>query len=210
MRIDKNTFGYAVIIVLLAAASFFSFNLFMREKTAHDKLNISVFPYKIMDWEGRDIPVTEKEYAILETRNLISREYADPSGKKIYLFIIYSETNRAVFHPPEVCLIGSGINIADKKTEEIRSDKHAFLMSKLYLEKSSHKELVLYCYKAGKYYTDNFYFQQAYLALHQVFGRLVPGATIRVGMPMMNSEEATLSEMKKFLKETVLILDKLS
>lgn len=211
MHINKNAIGYLVIVVLLVVTSFFSLNMYLREKVAHDKLNISAFPYNVMGWQGKDLPVTEKEYAILETRNLVSREYKNAAGEKLLLFIIYSETNRAVFHPPEVCLIGSGIEIVDKKSEKVNVNKQAFATNKLYLEKkSSFKELVLYCYKAGKMHTDNFFLQQAYLALHQVFGQQIPGATIRVSMPLKGNEEATLSTMKKFLSETINILDKLS
>ncbi|MDD5136043.1 MAG: EpsI family protein [Candidatus Omnitrophica bacterium] len=210
MRVNKNTLGYAAIIALLVATSILSLNLFLREKTAHDKLDISTFPYKVMNWQGRDLPITEKEYAILETRNLISREYTNPAGEKIYLFIIYSETNRAVFHPPEVCLIGSGITIADKVPEEVKFDKRAFLTNKLFLENGPRKDIALYCYRAGDLYTDNFYLQQGYLAIHQIFGRLIPGATIRLTMASNGDEKATLPTMKNFLKEAIGILDTLS
>lgn len=210
MRNNKNTLVYAMLVFLLVITGLFSFNLYLREKTAHDKVNISAFPSKIMGWHGKDLPITEKEYAILETRNLISREYVDPSGEKIYLFIIYSETNRAVFHPPEVCLIGSGINIVDKKQEEVKFGGRRFFANKLYLEKGKAKDLVLYFYKAGNFYTDNFYFQQAYLALHQIFGKNVPGATIRLSITMKGSEESAFAALKDFLKETVTVLDKLS
>lgn len=206
---NKNTIAYVAIMVMLIATSFFAVNLFFQQKTSHDKLNISVFPQRIDEWSGKDIALTEKEYDILETRNLVFREYANLSGKKLFLFIIYSETNRSVFHPPEVCLIGSGVAIVDKRVEAMKSGKYDFVTNKLYLEKNNAKELVLYCYKAGKFYTDNFYFQQAYLALHQVFGKRVPGATIRISMPL-GSEESMLPILKKFLEDTVTILDKLS
>ncbi len=211
MRINKNTAGFSAIIIMLLVTAFFSLNMYLREKTAHDRLNISVFPDDVMGWRGRDLQVTEKEYAILETRNLVSREYKSASGEKLFLFIIYSETNRAVFHPPEVCLIGSGVEIVDKRAEKVLVGNRSITTNKLYLErKGSFKELVLYCYKAGDIYTDNFLLQQSYLALHQIFGRQIPGATIRVSMPLTGREENVLPAMKKFLAETMIILDKLS
>ena len=210
MKIDKNISGYIVIIIMLLASSFFAINLFFQQKSSHDKLDISVFPQEIDGWKGQDIKLTEKEYDILETRNLVSREYTNSSGEKIYLFIIYSETNRSVFHPPEVCLIGSGIDIVDKKDEAMKVDKYSFLTNKLYLEKDHQKELVLYCYKAGKLYTNNFYLQQTYLTLHQIFGKVVPGATVRVSMSIGKDESATLATLKDFLARTVRIVDGLS
>lgn len=210
MKIDKNIAGYIAIIIMLLASSFFAINLFFQQRGSHDKLGISVFPQEIDGWKGRDIKLTEKEYDILETRNLVLREYTNSSGQKISLFIIYSETNRSVFHPPEVCLIGSGIDIVDKKDEAMKIGKSAFLTNKLYLEKGREKELVLYCYKAGKLYTNSYYFQQTYLMLHQIFGRRTPGATIRVSMAVSRDEQTTLNALKNFLGKAVSILDGLS
>lgn len=211
MKINKNNIGYIAVIILLTVTSIFSVSLFFREKASSDKLSIARLPYRIGEWTGRDLPVTERDYAILETRNLVAREYANPSGNKIFLFIIYSETNRSVFHPPEVCMIGDGVTITDRKTEKIeKNDKYAFLTNKLYLEKNKSKEMVLYCYKAGNFYTDNYYFQQGYLALHQIFARRVGGATIRVSMPLHGNEQETTAVLKKFITETIKIVDKLT
>ncbi len=199
---NKNTIGYISLVLVLFLASSFSINLFFREKDAHDKLNIASFPFTVGEWKGTNLEVTEKEYRILETRNLILRKYTNTRGENIFLFIIYSETNRSVFHPPEVCLIGSGLTILDKQQEKE--------VSKLYVEKNGSKELVLYCYKAGNFYTSNYYLQQAYLALHQIFGKRIPGATIRVSMPMTTDEKTTLAALKMFLTKTTKIFDSLT
>lgn len=207
---NKNTLGYIVIIIILMATGIFSMNLFLHCKEETDKLDMHKFPYMIDGWKGRDLTVTEKEYDILETRNLVVREYTNSSSTKLVLFIIYSETNRAVFHPPEVCLIGEGVAMVDKKTEEVASDKGSFLTNKLYLEKGPTKELMLYSYKAGNFYTENFYLQQLYLMAHQVFGKRVPGATIRVSMRVMQDEKNTNLTLKAFLEKTAKILDSLN
>ncbi len=198
----KNNIGFMAIIILLVITSVISLNLFFREKTSHDKLNINKFPQTVGEWKGKDLKITELEYRILETRNLISRLYTNPHGEEIYLFIIYSETNRSVFHPPEVCLMGSGITIENKQEEKE--------VNKLYLEKNGSKQLVLYSYKAGNFYTSNYYLQQAYLALHQILGRRIPGATIRVSIAMTRDEKTTLAILKTFLAKATGILDSLT
>lgn len=192
---------------MLVVSSVFSINLFMRQRAEKDLLDIHKFPYKLDGWTGKDLEVTEKEYRILETRNLIYRDYTNLKGDKLGLFMIYSETNRSVFHPPEVCLIGSGINIVDKKPERIEFDDRSFFVNKLYLEQGEAKELVLYCYKAANLYTDSYPLQQAYFAMHQLLGRRTPGATIRVSMALGKDEKVTLATLKSFLKQAVSILD---
>lgn len=194
---------------MLLAAGVISLGLFNKEMSASDKLDVHTFPIKVGGWNGKEMPITEKEYDILETRNLISREYTNLSGDKLYLLIIYSETNRSVFHPPEVCMIGSGLCITDKQIENFDVGNKIFTTNKLFAEKGQFKEIILNCYKAGGTYTSNFYFQQAYLALHQIFGRNVPGATLRVSMSIGKDRDATLATLKKFLSKSAVILDRL-
>ncbi|MCX5666171.1 MAG: EpsI family protein [Candidatus Omnitrophica bacterium] len=210
MKINKNTIGFVVLIVVLLASSVFSLGLFRREMAAHDKLDVNTFPMTMGEWKGKELPITEKEYAILETRNLISREYTNPSGDKLYLLVIYSETNRSVFHPPEVCMMGSGLSITDKQLENFDAGKKSFTTNKLFAEKGPYKEIILNCYKAGDIYTSNFYLQQTRLAVHQIFGQNVPGATLRVSMAAGNDPAATLAILKEFLSRSAVILDKLS
>ncbi len=210
MRINKDSIGFGVLIAMLVAASAISLGLFSRERVASDKLDVRSFPMTVGEWKGRELPITEKEYDILETRNLISREYINPFGDKLYLFIIYSETNRSVFHPPEVCMMGDGLAITDKQVEKVELGNKVFTTNKLFAEKGQFKEIILNSYMAGNLHTSNFYLQQAYLALHQIFGRNVPGATLRVSMTEGEDRGATLVVLKGFLSEAAGILDRLS
>jgi EpsI family protein len=194
---------------MLLVSGTISIRLFLRERTAHDALNINKFPKTIEGWSGKDLAMTEREYDMLETRNLISREYVDKSGKKLYLFIIYSETNRSVFHPPEACLLGSGVTVAGKEIETGKSGKFSFSTNRLSIEKGAQKEMMLYSYKAGDIYTSNFYLQQSYLALQQIFGKRSPGATIRVSMLIDRDEKTTTQTLKKFLATSIKIFDSL-
>ena len=208
MRHDNA--GFFVVVALLIIASALSLQLFFRERTMHDVVDMRKFPYQIGEWKGRDLPITEGEYKILETRNLFSREYSKRSGERVFLFVIYSENNRSVFHPPEVCLIGSGFNVEDKQVDEFKRGSQVLRTNKLFIRKDKFKELVLYSYKAGDLYTDNFYFQQAYLAINQVLGRRVPGATIRVSMPIMGDEKKTLTTLQQFLGDVVKAVDQMT
>lgn len=204
-----KTIGYITLLVLLVITSVFSLNLFMKERSQRDVVDINTFPMQVGEWRGKDLEITEKEYRILETRNLIYREYTNSSQDKLTLFIVYSETNRSVFHPPEVCLIGSGVNIMDKRQEKIDFKTRPFFVNKLYLEKANAKELVLYGFKADDLYTDSYPLQQAYFALRQLLGRRTKGATIRVSMMIRNDEKATLATLKSFLQESARIIDSL-
>jgi len=190
MRKNSNI-AYIVLIVALVISAVFSINLFFLEKSDKDIVSVLKFPNIVGQWQGKDLPITEKEYKILETRNLITKEYKNKQGEKIYLFVIYSETNRSVFHPPEVCMVGGGLDLVNKESVSMPLRSVDITLNKMNAEKKNYKELVLYCYKAGNIYTSSYYLQQAYLALHQLFGKRVPGATIRVSMKVGRNESQT-------------------
>lgn len=207
---NRHRAGYILMILIIIASGFLSLSHFFNVRTAHDILDINKFPMKVGSWQGSNLEITEQEYKILETRNLISRDYVNPANKdRLNLFIIYSETNRSVFHPPEVCLIGSGIEIRDKVTEEIKVNDKDFSVNKLYLGKDDNKYIALYCYNAGRLYTDNFYLQQVYFTINQILNKRNGGATVRVMMPVKSSEEETIEELKVFMKDSIKIIEEL-
>ena len=209
LKLDKTNISYAFLILILITASILSLGLYFRTRTSHDKVDVTKFPIAVGGWKGEDIETTEEEYKILETRNLVSRKYTNTKGEWIMLFMIYSETNRSVFHPPEVCMMGSGFEMTDKTVDTMESKLRNITANKLLFEKQGYKELTLYCYKAGNLYTANYYLQQFYLAMHQVFGKNVPGATIRVSMALGADEKETLKTLRGFLKESIRLLEDL-
>ncbi len=201
---NKNILGYILMLIVMLAVGVVSLNHFFMIRTDSDLLDINHFPMTIDKWQGKSLEITEKEYDILETRNLISRNYFNPETKKnINLFIIYSETNRSVFHPPEVCLMGSGIDIVNKNTARVGTGKHEFSANELFLQKGNNKMLALYCYNAGSLYTENFYLQQASFAINQITGKQRGGATVRVMMRVENSREDTIKTLSLFMADVV-------
>ncbi|MBN1527270.1 MAG: EpsI family protein [Candidatus Omnitrophica bacterium] len=202
--------GYVFVLILFAATAVLSFSLFFQKRSSRDLLDIRSFPARIGTWVDRDIPISEGEYRILETRNAVTREYEDPSLGKLVLFIIYSDTNRSVFHPPDLCLVGGGFSVVDKTRELVTSAGRSFYANRMLMRKGDYKLVVLFCYKAGDLYFDSYYLQQAYIALHQLFGRRFSGATIRVTMPVVSDERSTLAIAKDFLGQVAAALNSLT
>ena len=201
---NRNTIGYGVMVVVMIVVGAVSLRHFFITRTDADILDINTFPMTVGGWQGTGIEVTEKEYEILETRNLIVRDYVNTvTNKSVNLFIIYSETNRSVFHPPEVCLVGDGAEITAKKAAKVGDGENGFFINELCLERNNSKMVALYCYTAGDLYTDNFYLQQAHFAFNQMFARRRGGATIRVTMQVDGSQEEALSTLREFLVEAV-------
>ena len=201
---NKNFF---IVIVILAAVTLVSLLSYLPARfDAAAKIKVSEFPKSFGAWTSTDIPVEEKAYEILETRNLFVREYKNPSGDALYLYVVYSEDNRKVSHPPEVCLMGSGVTITDKSPLQITDSIKA---TKLIVEKADARELVVYWYKAGALNTDKYLKQQLKVVLDRMFGKRTSGALIRISAVIKGAEvKGELELVKAFSREIEPLLAK--
>jgi len=179
MKIDKNFLG---IIVLLAVVGGLSATLFLRPVNDFSSMDIARFPKEIGDWKAKDIPLDERTYTVLETKNVVMREYRNPRGEKVYLYIVYSDVNRRVSHPPEVCYTGGGIDISEK--EHARFSVPGFgkelRVNSFVSGKDGQKSLVYYWYKAGDKFTTHYLTQQIKAGLNQLMGKKSSTALIRI------------------------------
>ena len=85
---DRN---FVLILVIFVIAATVSWNLYFSEYIQRDTVSIHSFPKTIDSWTSRELPISEDEYEILETKNAFVREYSTPEGEKVYLI------NRTVY-----------------------------------------------------------------------------------------------------------------
>jgi len=202
-----NNKTFIVVICILAIVSVIGFMAYLPARTdIGTKIKVADFPKVIGEWRGEDMPVDERSYEILETRNLFVRNYKNSKGDSIRFFIVYSEDNRKVSHPPEVCLLGSGATIVDKQsllvTPSIKGNK-------IIVEDKDSREMVIYWFKAGKLNTDQYLRQQLKIVLDRMFGKRTSGALIRLSTDIKGDEEqAALSLMKSFCNQIEPLLAK--
>ncbi|PIQ89467.1 MAG: EpsI family protein [Candidatus Omnitrophica bacterium CG11_big_fil_rev_8_21_14_0_20_42_13] len=205
---------YILIIVLFAIAAGLSIYLYYQQIKPEDAFDVSSFPMQIADWQGEDIPLEEMVYEILETRNILMREYKRKGEPGIVVYIVYSDKNRKSSHPPEICLAGGGIDITTKKSQEIAiaDNKKISKLKVNYLiaEKGNARELMLYWFKGGNTFTANYLKQQFKIMLRQLQGKPSGGAMIRISTPITNGEEEALIRLTSFAnKITPLIIKKI-
>lgn len=188
----------SILIVVLAIAV----PSYLIVPAAKEDVLVSKLPMQIGDWQGKDLPVEEVAYQILETRNLILREYTRGQDT-VYLYIVYSQDNRKVSHPPEVCFEGSGITIVKKEpiVLEVLNNEEVYA-NKLTVEKAGVTNLVVYWYKAGNYYIDNYLKQQLRIALSRLQLKHTSGALIRISAEVDQSNpDKALEDIKAFARE---------
>ncbi|MEW6169960.1 MAG: exosortase C-terminal domain/associated protein EpsI [Candidatus Omnitrophota bacterium] len=193
-----NQKSFIFVIIILIVVGIMSLASYLPTRTdAALKVKVENFPKEIGEWKGVDIPVSEQDYAILETRNLFVRNYKDKKDESVYLYVIYSEDNRKVSHPPEICLLGSGMTIVNKSTVRISNLVKAI---KLIVEKKYVQEMVVYWFKAGNLYTENYLKQQLKIVTDRMLRKRTSGALIRISTVMKENEreETSLELIKRF------------
>jgi len=197
----KSNASFIAVCVILVAAVALSVPLYLTVPDTKDEPQVARLPMQIGAWTGRDLPVDEQAYKILETRNLVLREYARGEDK-VYIYIIYSIDNRKVSHPPEVCFEGGGVTIVDKQKVPLElSDGRKIIANRLKVEKAGLENIVYYLYKAGSYYTDNYLKQQLHIALSRLLFKSLSGSMIRLSAEVKPEDSArTEQNLQDFFK----------
>lgn len=144
-------------------------------------VSFSSIPLNVGNWKGKDIAIEENVYDILETRDVLTRSYTDAKGNVVYLAIVYAQNNRGSLHPPEICYLGGGVKLLDKRIEPVTIHKKAVLQTnKLVMQAPEGVLTALYWFSAGTKFVNNYYMQQIYVLSQALKGRSLRGALLRV------------------------------
>ena len=173
-----------IVVCLLAAALTMILKIQASStKASGSTVDLEVVPYEMGAWKGTDIPISQREYQILETEDVLFREYSDDSDYLIHLLIVFAQNNRDSFHPPEICYIGSGMELMEKKFEKLTlGDGSLFDTTKLDMKSDTHWTTAWYWFMAGDKTVASYYWQQLYLIQNVFSGTPFRGALIRISV----------------------------
>lgn len=195
----KKDFSYPLILLLFFIAGVLSWRMHFRVCRQQDTVNISSFPTRIGQWESEEIPLSEDELNILETKNVFVRKYSNPEGQAIYLYIIYAQNNRKVSHPPEICYAGGGAVILENEQDFIVADGVNIVVNRLMVENNLISQIVFYWFKVGNSFTPNYWKQQVLVLLKAFLGQSASNALIRISVVVRNEDKAAaVIQAKKF------------
>ena len=197
---NKDT-KFFVMTATLLLTCVFAWSFYFRVYSQQDTVSIHNFPKTIGEWSSEEMTITDEEYAILETRNAFARRYFTANEREVTLFIVYSQNNRKVSHPPEVCYTGGGVSVlghtkfvvpqADQMGVNKESSKNfPLITNRLLLEQGFAKEISFYWFKVGDRFTPNYWQQQFLIALKSLLGQPSSSAMIRVSAHVLKSDTA--------------------
>ena len=201
MKISANNF--TVICLTLIITAVISWYLFFKQARENDTVSISRFPKTIGSWSSVDLPISKEDLAILETKNAFARRYKNFLDKnEIYLYIVYSQNNRKVAHPPEICYTGSGITITESVHDPIKVKYKNLTVetNRLRLTKENFDHIAYYWFKIGDRFTSNYWKQQILIAFETLIGKKPSSALIRVSADVRGGDEKkSIDNIKKFI-----------
>ena len=197
---DKQFFMILGILIFAMVVS-----LFLQSKKIKPVVVsiVKELPRIIGNYKSQDLELKERIYEILETRNIIMREYMTENKPPILFYMIYSPQTHKTSDPPENCLRGEGRTITAKKKKVIRinTSKKVFDLNVnlLTVEKGKDKQLYVYWFIAGDTFIDSYFKQRFKLISAYIKRAPLSGGQIRISTPYKNEEEAFL-RLEKFIQ----------
>ncbi len=166
---------------------------------------ISKIPMEIKKWHGKDMPLDDTVYEILETKSIIHRMYYSEKTQNVFLSLVYYPETKVDFHSPAGCLAGKGQVLTKTKKKILiffNNRQKELSINQLVTGEVNNKKLVYYFYKAGQYMGDNYIKLRFNLALNKFSKNTKSGSLIRISTHIQNGNIEKSSEiLHEFLKE---------
>lgn len=113
--------------------------------------SLSAFPTRVGNWQGREATIFEVEILnVLKVKDYVMRRYVDPTGRSLWLYIGYWDTQRkgAQMHSPKNCLPGGGWEPLEalKVTIPLPPPYSPITVNRYLLQKDQEQQLVIYWY----------------------------------------------------------------
>jgi EpsI family protein len=195
----RATLFIKITLVIIMALSW---NLYFTNYSQKDSLNIAEFPKTIGTWVSEDLPIPEEDLSLLETNNAFVRRYTDrTSGAEVYLYLVYSQHNRKVAHPPELCYTGSGISIIQNVHDPIPVEYKNLTIptNRLKLLRKNFEHISFYWFKVGDRFTANYWEQQILIAFNALTGSRAGSSLVRISADVNDNQEKAIRNVKSFV-----------
>lgn len=199
----------AILLGSFALAAALSVYITVGKPETPDLARAGRIAFTLGPWQGEEMPVSDLEKRILETDNLIVRNYTRPGAPApVMLAVIYSENDRKVVHPPPICYTGAGFTVENQSIVPLGfsgpdgSNEHRVAVCTA--EKFGSRILTLYWYMIGDLYTGNYLEAQIRQVWARLLGRRSSIALIRLSTPIMNNDadaaERLMREFSEYLE----------
>jgi EpsI family protein len=152
---------------------------------------LASFPRTLGGWASSDIPLSQDVLDILGPGDFLLRDYREPGGSDVDLFIAYFPSQRSgdAIHSPKNCLPGAGWAPVSSARITLSLAGHTPFPANQYLiAKGEDRRLVLYWYWAHDRAVASEYAAKFYLVADSIRERRSDGSLIRVTTSLAPNE----------------------
>lgn len=200
---------FAVAVAVLAALTAWHVSIAQAQRRAglaRPAAEVLQIPTQIASYRqvGVDAEIDDRTKRVLETSNILIRSYRSGNGRPVQLTIVYAGATRRSLHFPELCLVGVGWEIRERRTASVGL---LFEAQELVLVKNDQREAVMYWFKTGDALTGNYFVNAYYWAVNQIRFGNPTSAMIKLTAPIGNDgEEAAFATLRDFAAKFVPVL----
>jgi EpsI family protein len=154
-------------------------------------------------WQARESSAfTDDIQNVLKASDYVMRRFSDASGRSLWLFIGYWETQRkgAQPHSPQNCLPGSGWEPLEVSRVAIPLGGTTLMVNRMVIQKDEKRELLFYWYRAQGASVASELDAKLHMMKNAVVRNRTDGAIIRVSSPIYGSVAATSAHLTAFLQ----------
>ncbi|MBI4341176.1 MAG: EpsI family protein [Candidatus Omnitrophica bacterium] len=155
-------------------------------------------PAQVGSWAGRALSVEDRAKALLETDDVVLMEYRHGDQPPVWLAFVAGFGNRAAFHPPELCYVGSHFEVMQRAPVILAVNGAAHRLMRLVVRQNRQHYEAWYWFTANKRVTSNYYQQQAWLMWDTIRGRPASGTLVRISTPL-DDPRATHARLLDFV-----------
>jgi EpsI family protein len=162
------------------------------------------FPDRIGAWQGREATVLDGgTLAVLRPSDYLVRRYVDASGRSLWLYVGYWDTQRrgAQPHSPKNCLPGGGWEPLDASRIEVPlAAGGAVPVNRFVLQKEREQQVVLYWYQAQGRAVAGEVEARVQMVRSAILRNRTDGAIVRVSSPVHGTVGDTVAWLTAYVQ----------
>ena len=124
--------------------------------------------------------VDHRTIEILETNDITVMQYEAPGQSSVAVAQVAGFGNRAEYHPPELCFVGSHYEVLERAPMALSIDGKTRRLMRLVVGQGKEKFEAWYWFTVNGRVTHNYYQQQLWLVWDALRGRPASGTLVRL------------------------------
>lgn len=201
----NQTIKLVIVIIFLFAAG--AINIyFSKPDISLPRKSLADFPRTLGDWTAvKENQIDASSMKMLQIDDYIMRDYQNPKGERIGLYIGYFKSQREGkgIHSPRQCLPGSGWVQVSASVYPLAVPNHdpaTVPVNKYIMGKGADQQLYLFWYQGrGRIYASE-YWNKIYLIWDGLLHKRTDGALIRVNSVVSENTQEALSNQMEFVR----------